>query len=1446
MNSTSKLSALSYTNKDFNAIYEELLEYTKKISYKWDPSSSDESDPGLILLKLASIIGDKNNYNIDKNILELMPASVTQLPAAMQLFDQCGYTMRYYNSAEGYVNLTIKTHLGEADPNDVYQYKIPQFTMFTDTDNSVVYTSTQALTVPVKTSISVPVIQGTITDYTINNDPLITIQNLDSRNRLYFTETNIAENGIFITTVDSNDPSITNYNLWKRVDNLYIYPRGTYCYKFGVSLDNSLCYIEFPEDIEILMGEGLNIKYILTDGLLGNVSTGRLNKFYADTKFTRVDRYGGNPEEVDAEADLVSIYNEFSILSGQDPESIDDAYINYRRTKDTFNTLVSLKDYNDYMVTNDMASNGFVCDRTNDIQRAYRIVTSSGSSTYVKTVVSETETNNTPDMNAFNLCVYAFKNVPTVSNVDQCRESFQLQDDTTTLFSNVSAKSLQHDFKGFEPKKILLLKNKYTVTASVIPKYILSLAEKNEVIYNIETALARYLNSSKMTFGHSLDIEGVQQCVLTADERIQTIIDFTSPSYKTYAVYKSEDGKFKELQVDNDSPNGGYVQTSVTQKEFEDNKLNENPVIYYIKKYDNTFEAYTGSYNYKTTYYTFDKDLEKLWNNFRVEIFAKNVLCGSTPLYADENEFVTGVHQTDISHVQNIEKIKTNTNIKFTPAENSPSSLVSNKLEKNETVLLTLPNFVTENNYSTYVKILYFFNSDNFTTKKRISMDSKYELRQYDDETKDDFIIFFWKETEASEYYTYVKYDGSQDSLSKYISPKQFSLPYEQDLTSSNLYLTDPNYSQNVENIKTFFRSLKAGKHNTKNLYSNYPLIATHKTYGDVRDVNVFLEKFLISDSKFQVLTGTRAIETLRINEIQLNNDINGCQYFYWILNNNNRTLFNKGEFSYTLSDGEYLLYTNDEKTALHYVGQGTLLQRGEVFADSAWEVDSLISLDTVLSQGIDSLSNKWQIIRKVEESDDHKNVGGFWATEQQQILIGPGNKIVLDDIDSQVECTISGESELPEKTVDLSCNASFTCGNTVYKQIKFMFNKRENSEGTDTVDLYYVKEDNESISVLNGFYVEIDENKTIFKYTIQDMYSKLVLSNTSYDIIKEFFKNIGLSTSIDKQIYDQEFILDSSGAPLKGFEISYIDESNNVQNVSNIESDVLSWYARSILNLNMSSDVYQELLPHQDIKYKQVGETSFTSIKSEDNNNNTLVLSNVPLNMVGGNDINVKGRYIDSSGTDKGVSLFRYKTNNSDEDVLVYQNNGTIALSVPKIQTELQLLSLTFNVLPGNYLLELDTFDGFNIACDETTGNALVAVLDTSENNILTEVRKFAVYKFTVTDESKLTLEISYKTSKDDAILQIPPLFRYSAENLSNIRYGGKNNLFEDDLISLIGSKLDTKNEFSYTYRPKNYIENPLVASSFFKPDHFYNKFTICEWDTAVDKNIVVHDVIR
>ena len=81
---------LSATKKDFYQIWNELLETAGKLSERWDPTSTNESDPGIVLLKVLTAIADKLNYNIDKNILEAFMPSAAQEESMRKLCSMLG------------------------------------------------------------------------------------------------------------------------------------------------------------------------------------------------------------------------------------------------------------------------------------------------------------------------------------------------------------------------------------------------------------------------------------------------------------------------------------------------------------------------------------------------------------------------------------------------------------------------------------------------------------------------------------------------------------------------------------------------------------------------------------------------------------------------------------------------------------------------------------------------------------------------------------------------------------------------------------------------------------------------------------------------------------------------------------------------------------------------------------------------------------------------------------------------------------------------------------------------------------------------------------------------------------------------------------------------------------------------------------------------------------
>lgn len=1317
-------SNISYTNKDFNSIYSELLTYGKTISSEWDPTNTDESDPGIVLLKLAAILGDKDSYNIDKNILELMPASVTQVPAARQLFEQCGYSMKYYRSAEGLLSLTVVKHPGEEGkdylPQTDYTYTVPQFTMFTDEGNTVVYTTTEPAVLSYKVEHPVKVIQGTATNYTVNNDPLITLSNLDNDNRLYFTETDIAENGIFVTNVDSSRPSFRNYADWKMVTNLETQPAGTKCYKFGLTLDESICYIEFPDDIDLLFGEGINITYVRTSGRNGNISMKQLDRFYVTSKLTRTTVVTGETTSVEVnkvnsenkvEETNIFIANTLPITGGSDPETVDDAYKSYKRVKGTFDTLVSLTDYTNYMITSQSASNGFVCDRTNDIQHSYSILSESSDGRITHSMIEPASEQNTlykkqadgsfvsietPSMTAFDLCIYGLNFVPVVETEGAFNTTFLLTDGekykNVLSDSEQQLKSMQHDYIGFEPYRMLMFKNKYDIRANVVPSYTLSGTEEFQIKLNIETALYKALNSKELSFGEQVPIETIQSVILNADERIKSLIDFVSPKYETYAVYMNDKNEFKELRIDHNSLDGGFLIADVPTKSYFKNNRNNLFVRDNLTTLPRKVTA-SELYDPDQTYYMWNQELHDLWMSFRSELYAKSILAGVTPLYDEDTSYKFGVNQTNVKEHENVTYITTNAEIPF--KQTGEYEWVSEELKQNESILLSAPNFVEENSFSSYVKIVYEFEEDLLPA-------TYHELKN------NEFIVLMWKATTTDEAYTYIKYDASKSSLANVLQLEGMKLPAKQES------ITDAQ--------RAYFRKLPTGvrlQFNSK---------AEDDNLGKIP--NKFVEE-LTNTKTYEVLTGLQTVKTYNVNEIHVNNNVNGSSDIYWILNYKNSLgnyeLFSEGQTEYTLGSNEYFIYTNKPKSVFHLLGEGTKIKRSKnwLTKDPIWSVPA-ITYEQLLVEGADILNDKWYTIETVPtavDSIDNQPNNCLWATEMQQVLIGPGSSVVF---------TRKDKSNIPPETIN----------------------------------------------------------------------------------------------NIEKAVSD--------------YNISYQDSSGNINEIATIQASDITWYVKSLLNIDVSNETPQIVYDNQTIYLTLEDDPDVVVVQGKDQPK--YLLCNKPLSLVGGINLPVKNTLKKT----EFISFIEFDSQKDTEDVSYNSDSFTAVITAEATDKTCIVNIPTFSVLEGAYLLQInssDNVDKLEVSKSSQASFSVSPLLNSTEHG------KVKTYKLVVTPEDSylcdidLTVTCTVSSDTSDVSLYIQPLYKYTNTNFSEFD-ASSNELFEDAVLDKL-SALDKYQDFNYTYVPKNKIENPLESEAFFKTTHIYNQFTIAQWDAVMD-NINTVDVVN
>lgn len=553
------ISNISYTNKDFRSIYPELIDLVKKLTNKWDPEITNESDPGLILLKLNAIIADKNNYNIDKNILEAFPLSVTQYGNARKIYDILGYKMKWYRSAtttlsmvSNYDDLTSLKFKSPGSENIIF----PIFTMFSNDSGDNVYTLTKSVTasnlakgIP---QTNLPVIEGTNYAYELNGDTLITLNHLDADLRLYFKEPYIAENGIFIK--NSTDSSWDK--AWIKVDNLAAETLNQKIFEFGVTPNSNICYIQFPQDIGNLIGDGLNIQYVISSGVKGNVSAKEINTCTVDIIATKKD---GDSAEINLN-DYINILNPDASTNGADPESLDEAYKNYKKIVGTFNTLVTCRDYENYIYnmknsTEDAVSNIVVSDRTNDLNSIYVQLDEDGVNKKQFVKATYGGTTNTKEFTAYDLALAPLKPVSSIYDNNTFNATFELDSSTkATLEDSLQAEGtvscIQHDYIDNTRNPIVLFKNKFTVNAKILTYYKLSNEEIKDLKKQIQQALRLKYNSRKLEFGESIAYDELVSTIENSDSRIRAaIVDV--PTYTTYTSSYSGDSKLNTTLSEN-------------------------------------------------------------------------------------------------------------------------------------------------------------------------------------------------------------------------------------------------------------------------------------------------------------------------------------------------------------------------------------------------------------------------------------------------------------------------------------------------------------------------------------------------------------------------------------------------------------------------------------------------------------------------------------------------------------------------------------------------------------------------------------------------------------------------------------------------------------------------------------------------------------------------------
>lgn len=441
---------LKYTSKDYNSIYTDLVSSIPTLTNIW--TNTEEGDPGIVLVKLMSSLGDMLSYNMDKQALEYYASTVTQRKNAAKLFNLIGYRMHWYRSATNQVSVTntvtipnnyklvllyqqykalpessIEAQKIKEEYKALGKYLIPNtpenskyytgneldfdkvfsedsdivknfndnYGTWLDSNTLYLYTylanpnktidirgndrsanyyiikpttyanvsgDTNVLTADVSIepgqTQKLDVIQGTLCSTTFNSFRM-------RNNRYYLSESAIDENNIWLSyTPTQGNYKITDTKFISKTDTLLTVTDDNIYFEFNVD-EFDIPYIELSSYWTEALGDSVNftLYYVRTDGVYGNITKNFLSVIEGLPRGRYTINHPANTSPyIDEQGKLIATV-------GKHPESAQQAYKNSMNYVTTFDTLVTIYDFERFCKRQEGITNTYAIDiqRANDI-----------------------------------------------------------------------------------------------------------------------------------------------------------------------------------------------------------------------------------------------------------------------------------------------------------------------------------------------------------------------------------------------------------------------------------------------------------------------------------------------------------------------------------------------------------------------------------------------------------------------------------------------------------------------------------------------------------------------------------------------------------------------------------------------------------------------------------------------------------------------------------------------------------------------------------------------------------------------------------------------------------------------------------------------------------------------------------------------------------------------
>ena len=389
---------ITYTSRDYNSIMKEFWGLVPKLTELWKPEA--DADPGVVLGKYLASIADMLGVNLDWLANEVYAPSVTQRKNAEKLFDLIGYKLGWYTAARTEVTFTnntdrtINLDFGFNGSNfctlnaytditqqprvitynvlpltNTYGYQDTRSKRQIVTEGIQIFADSDIVSLSPGESCTRVAVEGELRYYTVS------VSDIKKNNHIIkLPSQHLDTTAVWIKTKSSLHDDKFIDTQWSQVSSAaeFTVPEP----RFSVTYDNySNAQIQISNYLNQL--ENYNDNYLVVywmecTGVIGCVSANVLQNLLFAKQNQQGDINTVDPKSNDLGISNLANTSEMphtNTVTGKSPETAKEAYLNSRNYINTWDSLITLPDFNRFL----LREPGIDCGVVIDCQKALEI-----------------------------------------------------------------------------------------------------------------------------------------------------------------------------------------------------------------------------------------------------------------------------------------------------------------------------------------------------------------------------------------------------------------------------------------------------------------------------------------------------------------------------------------------------------------------------------------------------------------------------------------------------------------------------------------------------------------------------------------------------------------------------------------------------------------------------------------------------------------------------------------------------------------------------------------------------------------------------------------------------------------------------------------------------------------------------------------------------------------